>query len=389
ILSFNLTGYLIYQFFVDFNAHCYSPFWSINDKRLHNLNYIPVKAETAGSKDPELVVGDAGDVAETIISKEKEIDQSLEKMVDELVSEDSANVLSDERERHKSSIATGSSSDVELLTTRTGVISDLDESKHRPQTDEDMERISASMRKEHLKSKRTTTTISVYMKRTESHKTEVKANVVPGRATEQQRIEHSVRSQITVGSTAPKKQVKWDSSVDPASSSVPKETQQQEEPLKTEAASASSLVEAIIGAEKAERVSTPSASSDDLRTRTVKVSYIAYGTTSRPYTEEKFQAGSSIKSIKEWLNNTRAKFKDTYLSRYPMQVEVISKIKGSPEDSKIQVSFTEAITKKVPMKEPDAPRTSAVSPTFEQCSRSLFSQLTEAETKSDKDTTRV
>uniref|UniRef100_UPI000AD7B7A4 hypothetical protein n=1 Tax=Endozoicomonas atrinae TaxID=1333660 RepID=UPI000AD7B7A4 len=41
ILSFNLTGYLIYQFFVDFNAHCYSPFWSINDKRLHNLNYIP------------------------------------------------------------------------------------------------------------------------------------------------------------------------------------------------------------------------------------------------------------------------------------------------------------------------------------------------------------
>ncbi|WP_238593926.1 hypothetical protein, partial [Endozoicomonas atrinae] len=40
-LSFNLTGYLIYQFFVDFNAHCYSPFWSINDKRLHNLNYIP------------------------------------------------------------------------------------------------------------------------------------------------------------------------------------------------------------------------------------------------------------------------------------------------------------------------------------------------------------
>ncbi|WP_238593882.1 hypothetical protein, partial [Endozoicomonas atrinae] len=43
ILSFNLTGYLIYQFFVDFNAHCYSPFWSINDKRLHNLNYIPLK----------------------------------------------------------------------------------------------------------------------------------------------------------------------------------------------------------------------------------------------------------------------------------------------------------------------------------------------------------
>ncbi|WP_238593883.1 hypothetical protein, partial [Endozoicomonas atrinae] len=43
ILSFNLTGYLIYQFFVDFNAHCYSPFWSINDKRLHNLNYIPQK----------------------------------------------------------------------------------------------------------------------------------------------------------------------------------------------------------------------------------------------------------------------------------------------------------------------------------------------------------
>ncbi|WP_238593797.1 hypothetical protein, partial [Endozoicomonas atrinae] len=42
ILSFNLTGYLIYQFFVDFNAHCYSPFWSINDKRLHNLNYIPM-----------------------------------------------------------------------------------------------------------------------------------------------------------------------------------------------------------------------------------------------------------------------------------------------------------------------------------------------------------
>ncbi|WP_238593858.1 hypothetical protein, partial [Endozoicomonas atrinae] len=44
ILSFNLTGYLIYQFFVDFNAHCYSPFWSINDKRLHNLNYIPMLA---------------------------------------------------------------------------------------------------------------------------------------------------------------------------------------------------------------------------------------------------------------------------------------------------------------------------------------------------------
>ncbi|WP_419835102.1 hypothetical protein [Endozoicomonas atrinae] len=32
---------MIYQFFVEFYAHCYSPFWSINDKRLHNLNYIP------------------------------------------------------------------------------------------------------------------------------------------------------------------------------------------------------------------------------------------------------------------------------------------------------------------------------------------------------------
>ncbi|WP_066016249.1 PD-(D/E)XK nuclease family protein, partial [Endozoicomonas atrinae] len=47
ILSFNLTGYLIYQFFVDFNAHCYSPFWSINDKRLHNLNYIPNSLKAA------------------------------------------------------------------------------------------------------------------------------------------------------------------------------------------------------------------------------------------------------------------------------------------------------------------------------------------------------
>ena len=349
--------------------------------------YEPVKAETAGSKDPELVVGDAGDVAETITSKEKDMDQSLEKVVAELVSEDSDHVLSDERERHKSSIATGSSSDVELSAAR--VTGDSDEFKFRPQTDEEVERVSASMRKEYLKSKRTTTTVSIYMTKTESHKTELKANVVPGRATEQQSIEHSVRSQITVGSTAPKKQVKWASWVDPASSSASKETQQQEEPLKTEAASASSLVESVIGAEKAEGVSTPSSSSDDIRTRTVKVSYITYGTTSKPYAEEKFQAGSSIESLREWLNNTRAKFKDTYLSRYPMQVEVISKIKGSTEDSKIQVSFTEAITKKVPMKEPDAPRTSAVSPTFEKCSSALFSQLTEAETKSDKDTTRV
>ncbi|WP_238593699.1 hypothetical protein, partial [Endozoicomonas atrinae] len=52
ILSFNLTGYLIYQFFVDFNAHCYSPFWSINDKRLHNLNYIP--SEVNGHWPPHL-----------------------------------------------------------------------------------------------------------------------------------------------------------------------------------------------------------------------------------------------------------------------------------------------------------------------------------------------
>ncbi len=342
-------------------------------------------AETTEPQETEI---SAGDIAEAITSKEKDIDQSLEKMVDELVSEDSANVLSDERERHKSSIATGSSSDVELLTTRTEVISDLDESKHRPQTDEDIERISASMRKEHLKSKRTTTTISVYMKRTESHKTEVKANVVPGRATEQQSIEHSVRSQITVGSTTPKKQVKWDSSVDPASSSVPKEAQQQEEPLKTEAASASGLAESVTGAERAAEVGKPSASSDDLRTRNVKVTYKTYGTYQRTYEEKTFPAGSSIDSLQEWLNETRVKFKRSYLGHNAMQVEVTSKIKDCP-DSRLQFAFDEGKTTRVKARESDATRASVVSPTFKQTSESLLADLKSAEAKADSDTPRV
>ena len=336
-------------------------------------------AETTELQETEF---SAGDTAETITSKEKAMNQSLEKMVAELVSEDSDNDLSDERERHKSSIATGSSSDVKL--SAAGVTGDSDEFKFRPQTDEDMERVSASMRKEHLKSMRTTT-ISVYMTKTERHKTEVKANVIPGRATEQQSIEHSVRSQITVGSTAPRKQVKWASSVDPTS---PKETKQQEEPLKTETASASSLVESVIGAEKAEGVSTPSSSSDDLRTRTLEITHHWRG---RDYSihKETYPVGTTLEAINKVMDDEISKHKQsgTFKSNNPVGVELSSEVKGIHGSKRVH-SFREGETKRVERQSSFATPASEIRTVKDETSM-LIEKLRKDEAESDSETTRV
>ncbi|USE38518.1 hypothetical protein [Endozoicomonas sp. SCSIO W0465] len=289
-----------------------------------------------------------------------------------------------EQECRQAATATGSSGNVQLPLT--GVMDDLEESVLRQQMDnDDIDHLSSSMRKESRRPKYTTT-ISIYMMQSKRDNAEEKTSVTSDRAPEKTDSEHSDRSEGAVVSTARKKQVRWAESVNSTHpSSVHQETRKQEESMRTESVSDTPLAESVIGAEKAARVGTPSASSDDLRTRTVKVSYKKSGNLQRQYKEKTFPEGSAIEELQQWLNDTRVLFEKSYLKGSPMQVEITSKIKGFP-DSKLQVAFDEGKSTKVEAREDGTACASVDSPTFELCAASLFADLENAEAKSYADT---
>lgn len=301
------------------------------------------------------------------VSEETDTARSLEKMVSELVSEDTDNVQPEEQESRQSSTTTGASGHTGLSATGTGSSA---ESEFRPKNEDDIQQISESVKKE-TASYRSTLTIYVTTV-ADPHLKPAKPPEIPG-------TEHSVDTQDTLVSTAQKKSVRWATSIEPDhSTSVHKETHKlPAEPLRTEEpAATSSPAESVIAAKKAATVGTPPESSDGLRTRTIKITYEKLGRHKDVY-KQTFSPGTTLEVLQQRMNAQIRMFKRWgYKGQFPIRAEISSVIKGLP-DSQKAFSFDEAGTRKAKL------QGSAAKTDYEQEIASLFDKLKYAEAESD------